>query len=305
MRALIGLMGILAGCGGEEPAGTDTSAAGDTADTADTAGGDAADTDAGDTGDTDSGDTGAESGGDSADSADTAAGCAALPLCDGFEADTPGAAPDPARWEVLAPDCAGTGTLAVDDAQAHSGARSVRVDGGGGYCDHVFLRSGAVAAIEGPLHVRFHVRFDAPLGESHVTFLAMPDAADGGQPLRMGGQAGILMWNRASDDATLPVLSPAGIATSLAPEAGRWYCVEVAIDGAAGTLETRVDGAVVEGLHIDGTPTPEIDERWLDRAWNPAPTELRIGWESYAGQAATLWFDDVAVAGERIGCAGE
>jgi hypothetical protein len=30
--------------------------------------------------------------------------------------------------------------------------------------------------------------------------------------------------------------------------------------------------------------------------------DLRLGWESYGGDADTLWFDDVALGTGRIGC---
>ena len=53
---------------------------------------------------------------------------------------------------------------------------------------------------------------------------------------------------------------------------------------------------------MDGVPTPDIDQQWLARAWHPSVTDLRLGWESYAGDADTLWFDDVAVGSSRIGC---
>lgn len=230
-------------------------------------------------------------------------GCADLPLCDDFEAAAPGGPPDPSRWQVVSPDCSGSGTLAVADDQAHSGSRSIRVDGGGGYCDHVFIAHAAALADLGPVwHARFFVRLDAPLGDGHVTFVSMQDTADGG-PLRIGGQAKILMWNRASDDATLPVLSPAGIALSVALPAQQWSCVEFMIDESTGELRTWVDGAEVAGLHVDGEPTMDIDQQWHNKpGYKPAIADFKLGWESYAGQAMTLHFDDVALSSAPIGC---
>lgn len=44
--------------------------------------------------------------------------------------------------------------------------------------------------------------------DSHVTFITHPDPAQGtNKHLRIGGQSKILMYNRESDDATLPDLS--------------------------------------------------------------------------------------------------
>ena len=232
--------------------------------------------------------------------------CAALALCDDFEGAPVGGPPDPTRWTVGAPDVTGTGTLAIDDTQHHSGARSVEVTGEGGYSNHIFFTNADVIAKLGPVvWGRFYVRLSDALGDGHVTFLAMKDAepsADG-KHLRMGGQSTILMWNRESDDATLPALSPAGIAQSEALPTDQWLCVEFMVDEGAGQLRTWVDGAELAGLRVDGTPTPDVDEQWLRLPdWRPALTDFALGWESYAGQAMTLWFDDVALDGARVGC---
>jgi hypothetical protein len=134
----------------------------------------------------------------------------------------------------------------------------------------------------------------------HITFLAMHDTIDG-QDLRMGGQSGILMWNRELGDATLPELSPSGIALSTAPAVETWTCVELEIDTAGG-LQTWVDGTLVTGLVIDSEPTPDVDSQWLRTAWTPALSDLRLGWESYGGDGADGFFDDIVIANEPIGC---
>jgi hypothetical protein len=231
-----------------------------------------------------------------------AAGCEGAALCDGFE-DQSGPAPGGA-WTTTAPNCQGTGSAAVDTAVAHAGTRSIRIGGGAGYCNHVFVRPTAeLGAVGAVWFGRFYVRHTVPLPASHVTFLAMTDAADGGRHLRMGGQNGALQWNRESDDATLPEQSPAGVALSVPLPTGRWSCLEFAVDGAGGTVRTWVDGTQVPGLQQDGVPTPDVDSQWLRRAgWRPALTDLLLGWESYGGDSDTLWFDDIALGPERIGC---
>lgn len=236
-------------------------------------------------------------------SAGEAGASSGLALSDGFESAAVGGPPSSLLWTVGSVDCTGAGKLAVDDSQAHSGTHSVRVDGGGGYCDHVFFStSAAVAQVSPQLYARFFVRLGAVLGAGHTTFLAMKDQADGGKDVRMGGQDSVLIYNRQSDDATLPTLSPTGVADSVAPAAATWTCIELHVDQAAGTIETWVDGKAIAGLTETGTPVADISTQWLARAWKPMLADFRLGWESYAGQAITLWFDDVALAGARIGC---
>jgi hypothetical protein len=229
-------------------------------------------------------------------SAPPPAGCA--DVCDDFEQQT---GPTPGgRWTVGAANCQGTGTVAVDSTVAHSGTRSVKVTGQGGYCNHAFL--GTALAAGAVRYGRFWVRHTTPLPTGHVTFLALRDSADGGRDLRAGGQNRALQWNRESDDATLPAQSPAGVALSVPLPTGTWSCFEFGIDGPAGQLRTWLDGTEVPGLVADGVPTPDVDQQWLARTWHPSLTDLRLGWESYAADADTFWFDDVAFGPARIGC---
>ena len=210
-----------------------------------------------------------------------------------------------ATWTVTSPNRSGAGTLAVADDQAHSGARALRIAGGGGYCDHVFIaHSAAIKAVGPQVYGRFWLRLDAALGPGHVTFMTLRDSNDaGGKDLRMGGQSQILMWNRESDDATLPSLSPAGIALSLAPTPQQWTCVEFMVDQDSAELRTWIDGSELAGLVVDAEPTPDVDQQWHNKAdWKPVLEDIKLGWESYAGQTMVLHVDDIALASARIGC---
>lgn len=224
------------------------------------------------------------------------ADCPAGAVCDGFE-DQTGATPG-GDWTVGAPDCTGTGTASVDDAVARSGDKSVRIDGGATYCNHVFVGRELPADTE---WFRVYIRHTTAQPAAHTTMIAMEDAADSGADLRLGGQNGALQWNRESDDATLPEQSPAGVSMSRPLPVDAWTCVEFQIAG--GELSTWVDGDLVEGLVVDGVPTHDIDGQWLNRSgWDPSLIDLRLGWESYGSDADTLWYDDVAFGAERIGC---
>ena len=232
----------------------------------------------------------------------TGTGCGAAAFCDGFEGQT-GSTPSGA-WQASYPDCQGTGTVAVDHTVAHDGSTSLRVDGGSGYCNHAFaLNTAGITAAGEVKYVRLYVRHTTALPTGHVAFATMTDSADGGKHLRLGGQNQALQWNRESDDATLPEQSPAGVAQSVPLPVDQWSCLEFMIDGTGANMSTWLDGTEVPGLHLDQTPTADIDSQWLRRTgWLPRPTDLRLGWESYAGGADTLWFDDVAIGSSRIGC---
>ncbi|GGS28664.1 hydrolase [Streptomyces humidus] len=228
-------------------------------------------------------------------------GCAGAAVCSDFE-DQTGTVPSGA-WQTTAPDCQGAGKVSVDRSVAYSGTRSLRVDGGAGYCNHVFAASTRDLSSVGPVvYVRMRVRHTTALPTGHVTFVSMPDASQGGKALRVGGQNGALQWNRETDDATLPEQSPAGVALSTPLPAGRWLCLRFQIDTTAQSMRTWVDDQEVAGLRVDGVPTQNVDGQWLARATPPRPTGLRLGWESYGTGDDTLWFDDVALGSSPIGC---
>jgi hypothetical protein len=225
-------------------------------------------------------------------------------FCDGFETQA-GTVPS-GRWSLSTPDCPGTGTAAVTTALAHSGAKSVVVNGGATYCNHVFVDDTTDMPAAAPTwYVRFWFRHTTALPTNHITFLAMNDSAANNTALRLGAQNGALVWNRQSDDATLPAQSPAGVAQSVVVPIGVWECLEFSVSRTTGQIYTWYNGTAVPGLTEDGVPTPDIDAQWLSGSganWRPNLTDLKLGWESYSNPTDTLYFDDVALSTARIGC---
>jgi len=68
-------------------------------------------------------------------------------VSEGFESGL-----DSAAWPTYAPDCSQGGKVTLDSSQAHSGKNSVRVDGAGGYCGHIFF--GTTKVPSGDVYVR-------------------------------------------------------------------------------------------------------------------------------------------------------
>jgi hypothetical protein len=226
-------------------------------------------------------------------------------FCDGFE-NQASSVPS-GRWSTYELDCSGTGTASIDSGTAHTGSKSAKVVGVDGYCNHVFIRDAADMGLAGPVwDVRFWVMHTTPLPTGHVTFVAMNDASAGNTDLRFGGQDGALMWNRQSDDQTLPDQSPAGVAQSAALPVNTWNCVELQVNGSTGAITTWLNGAQIAGLSENGTPVANVSDQWLagsGASWRPSLTDLKFGWESYGGGGNdTLWFDDIALSTSRIGC---
>ncbi|KAI0007589.1 hypothetical protein F4779DRAFT_642905 [Xylariaceae sp. FL0662B] len=207
---------------------------------------------------------------------------------------------DEAAWPIYAPDCNQGGKVSLDTSTAHSGTNSIRVDGAGGFCGHIFF--GTTSVPSGDIYVRAFVQASKALTDSHVSFITMPDSAQGSNKhLRIGGQSKILMYNRESDDATLPDLSPQGIAASTALPTGEWQCFEYHV-GSDGTIETWLNDEAIEGLTSKAGVANSNAAQWQRSSVNPKPTGVYFGWESYGGDTNTFWYDDIAVSSTKVGC---
>lgn len=131
----------------------------------------------------------------------------------------------------------------------------------------------------------------------------MPDTAQGGKHLRIGGQSEVLDYNRESDDATLPDLSPQGIASSVDLPTGSFQCFEYYL-GTDGTIQTWLNSNLITGMTAGPSSNNSNDAGWTRATYVPDITGVYFGWEAYSGDINTVWFDDVAIATSRVGCGG-
>ncbi|KAG8665354.1 hypothetical protein FPOAC2_10431 [Fusarium poae] len=225
-----------------------------------------------------------------------------LPLTLGQVAEDFESGWDQVAWPTYAPDCDQGGKVVLDKTTGHSGTNSIKVTGGpNGFCGHKFFGTNAIPS--GDVYVRTWMKSEKTLDDSHVTFITMPDAAQGkGKHLRIGGQSKILMFNHESDDATLPDLSPDGIAASKNIPANQWQCLEYHLSP-DGTIATWLNDSPVKGLVYKPSEPSSYTNGWKNSNPKPKIQGVYFGWESYSGAANTFWYDDIAVSSKRIGCA--
>jgi hypothetical protein len=245
--------------------------------------------------------------------AGVALGCSSLPFCDDFEKETTGGPPDPSVWTVTT-GCGmtdPTSTVTVDGTQSNSGKKSIKVVGGTNTCGPLLTNTTAFASLGDTVYGRFFARFTSGMPMQHTALLVLGLSADAGvaqnpsNGLQLTGQSQVLVWNW--HDTTLPNIDTQGTSQSVDPPlAPQWVCIEFETSATTGAIAAWVDGSQIAGLTFDPTTTtlqPGANNTWSSGHPTPLrPASISFGWVSYGGGTNTVWFDDVALSGSRIGC---
>ncbi len=218
--------------------------------------------------------------------------CAArsgMSFCESFEAHAPGMAQAKPPW---APSIIGEGTLAIDEAVAHSGKRSLKVQGAG-FSTFLVLSLDGFSSAAAPLHVRAYVRLASAMTPGHNTFvIADTKAAPGaGNAFRLGEMYSMLMYTVMGD--THGALANERYHTDGMPGAAltatAWGCLEVQLDQQRPLITVKLNGVEIADLRHADFPLDRYDT-------------LRFGFEKYAGPAGDIWYDDIAIGIAPLGC---
>ncbi len=225
----------------------------------------------------------------------SASHCAARPgmvFCDDFEADAAGTPPSPWTTTESAPT-----EVTVDATNpASSGTKSIHVvTTTNDYDTFLALHDTSVLPVSGgKLYLRFYIRMAMGMTMGHNTLVRGDLYASQGTGNNLlfsednymimesiNGDGQSAMSNNAyySDGMMIGVNYPAGV----------WTCVELLLDHNAPAIDVWVNGTEVPDLH--------------QTAWKiDAYDYLRFGFEKYAGPASELWYDDIAIGTQPIGC---
>ena len=222
---------------------------------------------------------------------DPCAARAGLLFCDSFESAT---ATPAAPWST---SIIGSGTVRVDSTTpAHSGTKSIHVaDGDGDYDTLLVLHDASVLpAPAGRFYVRAFIRLGAPMSAGHNTFILGDLFASPGQGnnLRLGEDYQMLMYTVMGD--AHGALSNAnyyndGMLPGVQFSSQTWTCLEVLLDSKKPEIDVWVAGTEIPDLHHTDYPLDDYDD-------------LKFGFEKYAGPALDVWYDDIAIGTQPIGC---
>ena len=196
---------------------------------------------------------------------------------------------DSARWAI---ERIGEGTVVIDTQIAHSGTKSVHVTQVG-YNAFATLRGTSLFPTGGRFYVRVFMRLATPMTPGHNTYFIAGLAATSGAPYetRIGVQNSMLVINQPMGDRGF--LSNQNFYNDGLPGAvlavGDWSCVEVFFDPPNSTIDVWLDDA----------PIPDLSRTdWQQERFDV----VRFGFERYAGPDSQIWYDDIALGTDRIGC---
>ena len=176
--------------------------------------------------------------------------------------------------------------IALDTSVFHGGKQSLKVTG----TDFSQMLG---VTVPSKFWGRVYLRSDTDIQQGHNTYVAAGTGSgdpNEGTYIRIGEHQCQLELNRNTDDKEL--LSNGG---QYMCEGGvkllkdTWYCLEFYYDGPGQETRVFVDSTEVTALHT--TDWGALDYKIF-----------KLGFEKYHGAAKTLWYDDLAIASQQLGC---
>jgi len=186
--------------------------------------------------------------------------------------------------------------LTVDGTTpAHSGSKSIKVHAGDNDFDTLFAYhdTAVLPAPSGRFFVRAYMRLGRAMAGGHNSFIiADPFAMQGtGNNVRLGEMNAMLMYTIMGDGhgalSNKNYYNDGKPGIAFAP--ATWVCLEMLLDRARPEIDVWVDGVEVPDLHHTDWALDNYDT-------------VRFGFEKYAGPGIDIWYDDIAIGTERIGC---
>jgi hypothetical protein len=216
-----------------------------------------------------------------------------LVFCDDFET-LPLGASFSAPWSIVG----GTGTSAItvdDSVPAHSGRHSVLTHPASDAFQTllVYHDPSVLPLASARFYLRVQIRFGGPMSPQHNSFLIADlfSAPGAGTTARVGEDIQMLMMSVGGDANTY--LSNKSYYQNGLPgvqfPVGEWVCFEMMSDASSGSFDIWVNGQEVPDMHVTNLAHDDYDT-------------LRFGFEKYAGPATDIWWDDVAIGTQQIGC---
>ena len=213
-------------------------------------------------------------------------------LCEDFESypvDQPPAGP----WTLA---MVGTDGVARIDGQtqAQSGTNSLMISSLGNYQTFAAITGTPVFPAPSPaLYARVYIRLSEAMTGGHNTYFkaGAAGAASSENETRVGVMNEMLMINQPDGDRGF--LSNQNFWTDHLPgvviEPNTWTCIEGYFDPPHSTVQFWVDETQISDLHVTDWKQDELGS-------------FHFGFEAYAGPDTVVWYDDIVISTEPVGC---
>ncbi|MEO7036445.1 MAG: hypothetical protein ABI548_21050 [Polyangiaceae bacterium] len=263
---------------------------------------------------------GASSGG--ATSGGATSGAAGAPggvivVSDNFDTTPANGPPDPLKW--LPPPTGSMNGPTIVSAKFHSAPNSASSTGTSSGQGAALIPVSGLPTPDNHFYVRVWVNFAKATSTvaGHAAFLVAGSTSDqSGTELRLGvsippgfatAMVDLNLQNPTDGPGEVTRFSN-GFTTGADPlnmsgttfAADTWTCVEALFDGGHNEFRLWVGGSEVTNMHVTNFAARTTDPARV--AWAPSFKFLKIGAQNYSGDIGQVWYDDIVVGSEPIGC---
>ncbi|MEO8904087.1 MAG: hypothetical protein ABI488_17240 [Polyangiaceae bacterium] len=264
---------------------------------------------------------GATSGG--ATSGGATSGAAGAPggvivVSDNFDTTPANGPPDPLKW--LPPPTGSMNGPTIVSAKFHSAPNSASSTGTSSGQGAALIPVSGLPTADNHFYVRIWVNFAKATNTvaGHAAFLVAGSTLDqSGTELRLGvsippgfatAMVDLNLQNPTDGAGGEVTRFSNGFTTGADPlnmsgttfAADTWTCVEALFDGGHNEFRLWIDGSEVSNMHVTNFAARPTDT--ARAAWAPSFKFLKIGAQNYSGDIGQVWYDDIVVGSEPIGC---
>ncbi|BCE01972.1 PKD domain-containing protein [Marinicellulosiphila megalodicopiae] len=221
----------------------------------------------------------------------------------------------PAGWSIFAdyqknPYIGNYNTkINVISTDSNSGEKSLRIIGPENGPMQIFK---ALPASANKIYTRVYVKQTLQMGglantnHDHIIALRSDDPNPANKEVRWGEAKGAIGTTLVNNNPNIDDGAPDPQSENFGEHivnADQWYCLEVGFDDTqeVSKLYSWADGVLVHSIEQNSDFTnikDSVDDHWMSDMFH----EIVFGWHSFSQNQNTLYFDDIVVSTERIGC---
>jgi hypothetical protein len=240
----------------------------------------------------------------------------AIIVQDNFDSSAANGPADATKWQAYA--SSDTGAPVIDSSKFSSPPNSARTQGTSSGDGSFLVPATGLPVPENRFYVRVRINFGTPTSAltGHAAYIVgATTRSESGTELRLGASIppgfGTAMMDlnlqNPIDSGGEVTRFSNGFTTGGNPinaagfdfMANHWYCLEALFDGGNDAFQVWIDGTENTNMAVTNFAATGQPAR---TAWSPSYNFIKIGAQNYSGDIGTVWYDDVVVATQMVGC---